>query len=284
MSSAQEGKRPYNRYFLYKTSSKFMQMPRRPTRTQQGIQSIEVGGRLLQALASSAEPMMLRDLAGVAHMPAAKAHRYLVSFIRMGLIEQNLATARYDLGEFALTLGLSALARLEPVTVAVDALPELARETGHSVAVAIWGNHGPTIVHSQGSQAPASASLRTGLVLPLTHSATGRIFLSFMPDDATRLLLKRELASNVRHGWQPATMRAITRITQKTKRNGYAMISDLVPGLSTMAAPVFHHNGELALALVSLGYSKPFDNAAEKISAALVRTANALSKRLGQRA
>ena len=33
--------------------------------------------------------MMLRDLAKSAGMPAAKAHRYLVSFMRMGLVEQD---------------------------------------------------------------------------------------------------------------------------------------------------------------------------------------------------
>ena len=49
-----------------------------------GIQSIEVGGRLLQALARVGEPMMLRDLAREAGMTPAKAHPYLVSFSRLG--------------------------------------------------------------------------------------------------------------------------------------------------------------------------------------------------------
>ncbi|WP_186409176.1 helix-turn-helix domain-containing protein, partial [Candidatus Accumulibacter aalborgensis] len=47
---------------------------------RQGIQSIEVGTRLLRALAAHGRPMMLRDVARNAGMPAAKAHRYLVSF------------------------------------------------------------------------------------------------------------------------------------------------------------------------------------------------------------
>jgi|SRR5882757_10382537 len=39
-----------------------------------GILSIEVGGRLLEALARVGEPMMLRDLAREAGMTPAKAH------------------------------------------------------------------------------------------------------------------------------------------------------------------------------------------------------------------
>src|ERR1700674_4450398 len=95
--------------------------PRRP-KAQQGIQTIEGGAKILQALAQAPRPQMLRDLAAAAQMPAAKAHRYLVSFVRMGLVEQQAQTGLYDLGAFALELGLSAVARLEPVTVAASAL------------------------------------------------------------------------------------------------------------------------------------------------------------------
>src|ERR1700733_16306068 len=97
--------------------SRELMTARRP-KSQQGVQSIEVGGRILQALARAPRPQMLRDLAAAAGMPAAKAHRYLVSFARMGLVEQQADTGLYDLGSFALELGLGALARLEPVTLA----------------------------------------------------------------------------------------------------------------------------------------------------------------------
>ena len=83
-----------------------------------GIQSIEVGGELLRALARSGEPMMLRDLAREAGMAPAKAHPYLVSFSRIGLIEQAQTTGRYEIGALALELGLVNLRRLSPVRIA----------------------------------------------------------------------------------------------------------------------------------------------------------------------
>ena len=53
-------------------------------------------------------------------MPAAKAHRYLASFMPAGLIEQHPESGRYDLGPFALELGLglAAMARLDPLALA----------------------------------------------------------------------------------------------------------------------------------------------------------------------
>ncbi|MDE2617334.1 MAG: helix-turn-helix domain-containing protein [Burkholderiales bacterium] len=67
-------------------------------KTRAGIQSVEVGYALVDALARASGPLMPRDLAAAAAMNAAKAHRYLVSFQRPGQVSQDRASARYDLG------------------------------------------------------------------------------------------------------------------------------------------------------------------------------------------
>ncbi len=248
---------------------------------QQGIQSIEVGGKLLTALAEARRPRMLRDLALEAGMPAAKAHRYLVSFGRMGLIEQHSETGLYDLGSFALQLGLSALARLDPVTIAAAALPELSRETGQTVALAVWANQGPTIVRWLGANTPVAASLRVGSVMPLTRSATGGVFLAFLPRESTRVAVRRELIDNQRKGIAPNTQEAVETFIGQSRRQGFAHTIDFIPGIGGMGAPVFDHSGEMVLALVALGYSKPFEAAFTHISAAVLCSAARLSERLG---
>jgi DNA-binding IclR family transcriptional regulator len=125
--------------------------------SRQGIQSIEVGMPLLRVLADHGAPMMLRDLAKAAGMPAAKAHRYLVSFIRTGLVTQDRVSGRYDLGHFALDLGLASLARLDAVRVATPVLDALAEEIGETVAMAVWGNMGNLM--GQAGQATAAGQL-----------------------------------------------------------------------------------------------------------------------------
>src|SRR3954469_6619419 len=112
-----------------------------------GIQSVEVGFGLLQALGQAVGPLMLRDLAKAAGMSAAKAHRYLVSFQRLELVVQDAASARYALGPAALKLGLASLARLDAVRLARERATGLMESIGHAVALAVWGNHGPTVVH-----------------------------------------------------------------------------------------------------------------------------------------
>ena len=42
---------------------------------KRGIQSVEVGGQLLLAMADQAKPMMLRDIAALAEMPRPRLTR-----------------------------------------------------------------------------------------------------------------------------------------------------------------------------------------------------------------
>jgi len=256
-------------------------MARRGPRLQQGIQSIEVGNELLVVLAAASQPLTLKDLAARAKMSAPKAHRYLVSYTRLGLVEQEADSGRYGLGEFALRLGLAALGRLEPVTSAAGAMRDLAQEIDQTVAVAIWANHGATFVRWAGVDSPVSATLRVGSVMPLSRSATGLMFLAFLPEQRWSALLKAELASNVRQRFNPQTQAELEPVLERIRRQGYSRTNEFIPGITGIAAPVFGFDNTLTLGLVTLGYSVGFEAQEAKIRAALLRCAGQLSKRLG---
>src|SRR3954468_14940526 len=159
-----------------------------------GIQSVEVGFSLLQALGDAPGPLMLRDLARAANMSAAKAHRYLVSFQRLQLVVQDGASTRYDLGPAALKLGLASLSRLDAVKLARERVTLLMEEIGHTLALTVWGNHGPTIVHWEESPQAVTVNLRLGDVMPLLSSATGLCFAAFVSKEAIAPMLKEEIA------------------------------------------------------------------------------------------
>jgi DNA-binding IclR family transcriptional regulator len=253
------------------------------SKTQQGVQSVEVGMRLVKALAAASDPLMLKDLAAAARMPPAKAHRYLVSLSRAGLVEQKAETGLYDLGPFAVQLGLSALGRLSPVATAEPFLEELRLGIGQTVALAVWGGQGPVIVRWLGLDAPVTASLRVGSIMPLTRSATGLVFLSFLPERVTETLVKEELAKNRRAGLKPRSRDELSAMVAAISSHGYAIASDFIPGISGMAAPVFDHSRAMALALITLGYTDPFMADRARIEQAIRRVAQSLSTRLGWR-
>lgn len=250
---------------------------------QQGVQSVEVGNRLLKALAATDRPLMLKELARTAQMPPAKAHRYLVSLIRAGFAEQHPVSGLYDLGPFALELGLKALGRLSPVAAAEPFLIELRESIRQTVALAVWSERGPVIASWFGLDAPVSATLRVGSIMPLTRSATGLAFLSFLPSEATATLLKHELAGNRRGALLPRHSEDIAEELEKTRRRRYASTSDFIPGISGVAAPGFDHAGRMILAVIALGYTTPFTAEIGRITESVLAAADALSARLGQR-
>ena len=256
-----------------------MRRPESPK--QQGIQSIEVGNRLLLALAEASGPKSLRDLATAAGMSASKAHRYLVSYVRVGLAQQEPESGHYDMGQLSLQLGFAALRRMDAVSMAMPMLRTLSATLNQTVALAIWANHGATIVRWLGSDAPVTATLRVGSVMPLTRSATGLVFTANTPESRWLRLVKQELALNRRHGLEPQALPGLLPQLAQIRRQGYAATSGFIPGISGMAAPVLTEDGAIELAIVALGHSASFDPQSREIREALLAQAALASARLG---
>lgn len=252
-----------------------------------GIQSVEVGFSLLEALGRAAGPQMLRDLAAAAGMSAAKAHRYLVSFQRLQLVVQDPTSTRYDLGPAALKLGLASLSRLDAVKLGRVRANVLMEQIGHTVALAVWGNHGPTIVHWEESPQAVTVNLRLGDVMPLLSSATGRCFAAYVSKDAIAPMLREELARAQKQGRAdvPATMAAVRAMLDEVRARGVSRVVDvLLPGIVGFCAPVFDADGHIALGIVALGPTGTFDPEWDgAVHTPLRQSAQQLSRDLGWR-
>jgi DNA-binding IclR family transcriptional regulator len=268
----------------------------KPTRDadSRGIQSIEVGGRLLLALAHHGQPLALKDLAAAADMSAAKAHPYLVSFIKLGLVERETEGGRYGLGPLALQMGLIGLQQYDPVRLATERIDELARATGHTVAIAVWGHRGPTLVRIAEAPTPVHVSMRHGTVMSIADTASGRLFAAFGPHDAVQEALDNEArlaGAPARHARARAAGRfglgtAFDREVAKVRADGIACIDGVaLPGLGAVSVPVFDARGELVLSLTAIGPSATFDAApGGAVARRLKPAARQLSMRLGWKA
>jgi DNA-binding IclR family transcriptional regulator len=252
------------------------------SKEQRGIQSIDVGGRLLHALAASSGPMMLKDIALAADMPSAKAHAYLVSFCKLGLMEKEPETGRYDLGKLALQLGLASLNRLDAVKIATREMAELAERTGQSVAIAVWGNYGPTIVRFEQSVRPVHINMRTGTVMSLATTATGHVFAAHLPKSQVDAAITATYADAKQRAAAKKALTELEPTLAKVRERGLARAEgNPIPGINAFSAPVFDHVAHVTLALTILGASAEFDvswnsalakscaDSAERISARL---------------
>ncbi|MEJ8811916.1 IclR family transcriptional regulator [Variovorax ureilyticus] len=263
-------------------------------RAQRGIQSIEVGGQLLRALVHHGRPMALKDLAREAEMSPAKAHPYMVSFGRLGLIEQDRTSGHYLLGPLALQLGLISLQQANPVHVATPLITELAQQIGQTVAIAVWGDRGATIVRLAESPAPLHVNMRHGTVFSLTNTASGRLFGAYLDSAVVQRLLEEERlrehkgAAEPRQRGMPPVQPLPSwkdfeaQLHEVRKRGLSRSEGEILPGVSAMSAPVFDHTGAIVLAVTAIGPAAVFDTRWDgDIALALKACADQVSERLG---
>lgn len=253
------------------------------TESQHGVQSLEIGISILRAITQGHRSMMLKDIAAAADMPASKVHRYMVSLVRSGLVDQDPRSSRYDLGPFALTLGLVAVDRLDRVGLGLSAIAELRDEINETTALAVWSDNGPVIVRSERPHRPITVNVVTGTALNILTSASGRVFAAWLPEATVAPLIARELVTPELPP-EVHTVEAIKTMLATARQQGVAAVTDyhLVPGVAAVAAPVFNANNEITLSVLAIGVKGMIDMSLDgPVVTALKRSAQTLSRRLG---
>jgi DNA-binding IclR family transcriptional regulator len=240
------------------------------------IKSIEVGFRTIRILEAAGGFLPLVRIAALAGMPSSKAYIYLASFVREGLVQQDPRTGHYGLGPFSVQLGLAAIKNLDVVAGSRDVVDSLRDLTGCGVSLAVWGNRGPSLILKADGEGQGALGLRLGHVFWPTTSASGRVFLAFLPkhETAEAVRLERQI-----RGKMPGE--ALRDVLDRTRGAGYAdSHGPTAQGRTAMAAPIFDFSGKIVASLAIL-----VDEARDKnrVLSALLASASESSRRLGHR-
>jgi DNA-binding IclR family transcriptional regulator len=246
-----------------------------------GVQSIEVGAALLREVAMRDGPTKLTDLAEATGMSTSRAHKYLASFIRAGLVRQSQPSGRYGLGPLAAELGFAALRNMDVVELAQDTLDELRDQLQTVTSLTVWGNRGPTIIRRSVHDQSVSLVVQLGGVMSMLDSANGRVFSAFAPKEMTAPLIAAELAerSSARAGSR--TMADVNALLDDVHTHGFAT-GTMHKGIVAASAPIFDYSGRIVAALALIGLEGVLDvrRDGRPIRTLLKATAE-LSKRLG---
>lgn len=212
------------------------------------IQSVSIAARFLEILARADGPLVLGEIARRARTGSSTAHRYMQSLVREGLAAQDEVTGFYDLGPAALSIGIRALRRIDPVEVAARLMKSLATRIAASCGVAIWTDRGPTIVRWYRNTDFALSTVSLGDVLPLDNTACGLVFQAHLPKET--IAAARKL--------QPASFRgsrATAAMLDAVRQDGGAELNEHLFSLLTgKAAPVFNALGEIACVVTTVSF------------------------------
>ena len=184
----------------------------------------------------------------------------------------------HDLGEEKAGGGHS---QLRATRLGARAIERLARRFDETMALAVWGNHGPTITMWEPASVPVSDHLPVGLILPVTSTATGLAFAAHLPAASVRQIAwpDADLSSDVVFGWE----QSLSDIRRRgLARQGFETFYGSEILINALSAPVLDTNGHAVLALTAVGEASRFRADFDSpLAQALKETAKDLSHRLG---
>ena len=251
-------------------------------KSSHGVQSLEIGIGVLKVLVESGSALMLKEIAAAADMPASKAHRYLVSLVRSGLVQQDPENSKYDLGPLAIPLGLAAVDRLDRVKLGLNSISQLRDLTNETTALSVWGEFGPVMVRWERPHRPITVNVVTGNTVSLLAASTGRLFAAWMSPEVVRPLLERELQQG--RSTEFKTLAQVESVLQQVRADGYSFVrdSDYSSRVLGLAAPVFNFKNNISMAVSIVGVEGISDLGPQSLALTeLLRATAALSKRLG---
>ncbi|MCX4170818.1 MULTISPECIES: IclR family transcriptional regulator [Paraburkholderia] len=235
------------------------EQPSNARKEQRGIQSMEVGGRFLEYLASAGEPLTLAELGALSGIPTNQAFTYMVSLLRTGLVKRDPVTSRLEPGPLSLRLGLHALRMVPAVRNAMQPALDLATRVGQSVLLAAWGDRGPTVLQSIEPSASLHAGVHVGTVMSLVHSTTGRVFAAYKQTANLQDLIKADIGLQTSEGSR-LSGEQFEAILADIRKRGLARGEGLpIPGINSISAPVFDSGGDIVLVLTLFGVGGTFD-------------------------
>ena len=193
--------------------------------------------KVLELLADEPFELSFTELAARLNVPKASAHRLCTTLIEAKLIAQEPVTRRYMLSSHALWIGSGYLRHSAIYRAAFFPMQGLARQFPGTVQLGVLDQDYVLFIHSVGYSGAPDAFADVGLRRPLNATASGKIFLAWMPP-------RKWIAScrSALRKYTSSTITSLARMKQEiamVKKTRYARnVEELLPGYWVLAAGV----------------------------------------------
>ncbi len=246
------------------------------------IQSISKAIRVLRGFSRDRPERGVTEFAGELGWPKAVVHKILATLEQGRFVQQDPVSRHYRLGPGIMELAGVFLSE-DPLTrEGTPLLKALARDTGHTAALAVLDAFEVLYVDVIEGTAALKTNARAGDRRPAHATGSGKVLLADLPADVLDQLLGR----NVLRVLTPHTIVDPERLREQlisVRASGFALnMEERLAGMVGVAAPVRDHSGK-AIAAVSIAFPRHLsgDTAVEDGIRQVMKTAQTLSLRLG---
>jgi IclR family pca regulon transcriptional regulator len=206
-------------------------------------QSLEKGLAVLRAFSARRRTMTLADVAAATDITKSSAQRMVFTLEKLGYLRKHPKTRRYQLTPRVMEIGFNYLAANALIDVANPYLSELTKVTTETSCLTEPDGLDMVYVARFVSAQFVPVHMPIGSRIPMYCTASGRAFLSALPEDEARALI--EASDRVAHTTHTLIeVEAILATLRQARLQGFATnAEELFLGDMTIAAPVLGSQG-----------------------------------------
>jgi IclR family KDG regulon transcriptional repressor len=241
------------------------------------VRAVERAMHILSAFDTDHGDRGVSELAKLTGLHKATTHRIMMTLLNGGFLERTPDGERFRLGIRVVELGLGALRGLDVRRAAFPYMQELAERFDETCDLGIFDRGWVLYIEVVHSQHSLTIAVRVGRRLPAYCTASGRVFLAFLPPEVVEPILNEPL--------KPCTGKTIISLAELreelevTRQRGYALDDEeYEAGIRAVSVPVRDIDGNVVAALSMPGPTNrmPPERIPEIVDA-LVEAANAIS-------
>ncbi len=218
--------------------------------TVKRVETLVKGLEILQVFSANPRGLRLPEITRSTGLPKATAYRFLQTLLDQDYLHYFPSTGLFRLGPKVMSLGYSALLSFDIAELAQPYLISLSERIHENVNLGVLD--GVDVVYLVRTRVHTifGMNLNVGSRITAYNSAIGRALLAYTPEEQLRSIIE-QMASN------PEVSGKIGRGGEELKRHlkivrekGYALTdSEFVPGLASIAVPVFDSTGNAEAAV-----------------------------------
>jgi DNA-binding IclR family transcriptional regulator len=248
------------------------------------VQSVERAVAALQVFFEEGSPVSVSEVGAATGLPSATVHRLLATLLKSNWITQDARSSRYELSEQMLGNAALAIASSPLLHYGHGYMTRLSEATGLSSYLGVMIRRGSVMLaRVHGREAPAS-EFQTGRTLPLHASASGKLFLAFLPDDERKAVLRKQGELKQLTPNTETDLERLDVVLEEIRQRGYAFDrGELYEAHQSAAAPVRKADGRVVAALCVGGWPADAGEEVERaVLSQLVPMAEEFSRVYGQ--
>ena len=245
------------------------------------VPALEKGLDILECLATGGVPLTQAQLARALDRSASELFRMLTTLERRGYVQRDPTSSAYGLTLRLYELGHAHSPYQGLLRAAERPMRELAEELRESCHLGVAHGDRLTLLHQEESPTRVRLSVEVGSSVPLVHTASGRVLLAFLDDEARRAAL----AEDAEHAAMPAGARAALadRLAAIRARGYETAHGETTPGVSDLSVLVGTPGGRVLVALTVAALRRDHDALVAAALPALRRCAATITATAGLR-